>query len=249
MKAGVSVSAGQKKLFFLAQLGAPGRYDPAVFAGQPGGDDEIHWFDRMLADLGVKDRLDFEGRSVCRGAPVPDLAEADAVIVGGSFHSVHEHLPWQQALNAYLSQLRAERPEVPVFGICGGHQQMSMALGGTVEKLEDGVRVGTLPVLLTDEGRYNPLFDGVIPRFHFGNEEHVSVAPASAQVLATAPGIPACALDYGQNWMSVQFHPEATADCITESWGPKAGSVAEQYEETPDSPRVIANFLKATGVL
>lgn len=243
------MSTGKKKLFFLGQLGAPGRYDPAIFAGQPGGDDEIQWFDQMLQGLGLNDVVDFQGRSVCNGAAVPNLDEADAVVVGGSYHSVHDDLDWQQALRGYLSQLRNQRPEVPVFGICGGHQQMSMALGGDVKPLDGGARVGTFPVLLSDDGRFSPLFDGVIPRFHFGNEEHVPEAPAGATVLATAQGMPACALDYGANWMSVQFHPEVTADCITASWGPKASSVAHHYEETPEAPQVIANFLKATGVL
>ncbi len=239
----------KKKLYFLAQMGAPGRYDPAVFANQPGGDNEIHWFERMLADLKLSDRIEFEGRRICYGEPLPDPAEADAVVIGGSFHSVHDKLPWQADLKDWLTALRRKKDGPPVFGICGGHQMMAVVHGAPVEMLEDGARVGTFPISLTDAGRLSPLFDGIVPRFHFGNEEHVPVVPAGAEVLATAPGMPACALDFGRNWMSVQFHPEATAGCMTESWGPRAKEIADHYAPTPDSPLLIANFLKATGVL
>ena len=41
-------------------LGAPGRYDPTLYAGQPGGDDEVHWFRLCLRGLALEDRIDVE---------------------------------------------------------------------------------------------------------------------------------------------------------------------------------------------
>jgi GMP synthase-like glutamine amidotransferase len=242
--------APRKKLMFLAQLGAPGRYDPRVFANQPGGDDEVHWFELLLADLGLLDAVDYEGRWIARGEPPPDLDEADAFVIGGSFHSVHDGLGWQAALNDWVrAQWSRETPR-PVFGICGGHQTICHVHGETVGRHPDGVRVGTFPVSLTEAGRAGPLFDGVVPRFHFGNEDRVAAPPPGATVLATGDGMPACALDHGKGWMSVQFHPEATASAMAESWGPKmALEYKDSYAPTPDSPRLILNFLKANGIV
>lgn len=239
----------KKKLIFLAQMGAPGRYDPAIFANQPGGDNEILWFEHMLADLGLLDKISYEGRRICYGDPVPHPTEGDAYVIGGSFHSVHDDLPWQHDIRAWLYAIRNADHPVPVFGVCGGHQLMSQVLGGTVEGLPGEPAIGTLPVNLTEAGRDSYLFDGVIPRFNFGNEEHVSIAPPQAVVLATTPDIPNCALDYGQGWISVQFHPEASDRCMTESWGPKAATIADHYAPTPDAPRLFLNFLKANGIL
>lgn len=242
--------AKRKKLTFLAQLGAPGRYDPRVFANQPGGDNEIHWFKLLLSDLGLLDVLDFEGRRICYGAPLPDPEDADAYVIGGSFHSVHDGLDWQAALNDWVVTLWGRSEPPPVFGICGGHQTMCHVVGETVDKHPGGVRVGTLPVALTEAGRQSALFEDVVPRFHFGNEDRVLTTPPGATVLATGEGMPACALDHGRGWMSVQFHPEATASVMSESWGPKlAAEYAEHYAPTPDAPRLILNFLKANGIV
>lgn len=239
----------KRKLVFLGQLGVPGRYDPAVFDNQPGGDDEVHWFGLMLERLGLTDQIDYQGYHLCRGEAVPDLDAADAYVVGGSFHSVNDDLPYQQALKQWLAAQWARPTPPPVFGICGGHQIISQMMGYPVGAVSEGVRAGTMPVELTDAGRASPLFDGIVPRFLFGNEEHVLETPAGATVLATTSVMPNCALDYGRGWSSVQFHPEATASCMTESWGDKAKDYESRYEPTPDAPRMFVNFLKANGVL
>lgn len=239
----------KKKLVFLAQLGAPGRYNPAIFDGQPGGDNEIHWFERLLSDIGVNDAIDYEGVRICYGEPLPDPDGADAFVIGGSFHSVHDGLDWQQALNGWVRGLWQRDTPPPVFGICGGHQTMCHIMGETIEMHPGGARVGTHPVHLSDAGRQSALFDGVVPRFHFGNEERVAAAPPGATVLATGEGMPACALEHGRGWYSVQFHPEASAEAMTESWGPLAAEIADHYSPTPDAPYLIKNFLKANGIV
>ncbi len=234
---------------FLGQLGAPGRYDPAIFQNQPGGDDEIFWFERMLDGLGILDRIDYRGHRICHGEGLPNLDDGDAFIIGGSFHSVHDELPWQRNLRAWLAAQRDRARPAPVFGICGGHQIISQTLGGTVEMLPDGPTIGTLPVSLTEAGRESAIFGDIVPRFNFGNEEHVSRAPEGAVVLATTATMPHCALDYGRGWVSVQFHPEATDRCMAESWGPKAATIADHYTPTPEAPGLFANFLKTNGLL
>ncbi|MDF1750222.1 MAG: type 1 glutamine amidotransferase [Alphaproteobacteria bacterium] len=241
--------AAKKKLFFLAQMGAPGRYDPAVFAKQPGGDNEILWFENMLGDLGLLESIEYGGRRICYGEALPHPSDGDAYVIGGSFHSVHDDLPWQHDIRAWLKGMREAETQLPVFGICGGHQLMSQVLGGSIEMMAEGPAIGTLPINLTKAGRDSFLFDGVIPRFNFGNEEHVSTAPPDATVLASTAQIPNCALDYQRGWVSVQFHPEATDRCMTESWGPKAATIADHYMPTPDAPRLFLNFLKANGIL
>lgn len=249
------MSAALKRLVFLGQLGAPGRYDPAMFADEPGGDDETVWFDLTLQRAGVRDRLAYDGRRICHGAPLPPLdgPEApEAVVIGGSFHSVHDDLPWQRTLIDWLRAARARADGgPPVFGVCGGHQIMSKALGAPVGFVESGTMAATLPVDLTEAGRAHWLFDGVgdPPAFHFGNEEHVVRPPDGATVLATRTELPAAAIDYGGGWVSVQFHPEAEADAFARGWRDSHPEFMANYHPVPLTPLVFKNFLYATGVL
>ncbi|MCR9221566.1 MAG: type 1 glutamine amidotransferase [Alphaproteobacteria bacterium] len=243
------------RLVFLGQLGAPGRYAPDLFAEEPGGDDEVHWFRLTLERAGLADRVAYEGRRICRGAPLPPAEGADApdaVVIGGSFHSVHDDLPWQRALVAWLRRLRARADGgPPVFGICGGHQIMARALGAPVERLPDGEMAATLPVELTEAGRTHYLFDGLgdPPSFHFGNEEHVAHPPDGATVLAVRPELPAAALDFGGGWLSVQFHPEAEAESFARGWRHTHPEYMVNYRPVPQTPRIFRNFLEGTGVL
>jgi len=236
-------------VLFIGMLGAPGRYDPALFAGAEGGDDEVHWFRVMLRDLGLLDRIDFDGLYLSRGEALPDPGAHDAVIVGGSFHSVHDGLPWQRDLVAWLHALR--ETGTPLFGICGGHQMIGQMEGAAVDTVPSGPMAGTLEAPLTAEGLKHFLFDGLAgdSHYHFGNYERLSAAPESATVLAADSKMPAMALDHGGAWYSVQFHPEIRADVIGNSWSGENAHYRHNYRETPDAPKIFRNFLYGTGVL
>lgn len=80
--------------------------------------------------------------------------------------------------------------------------------------------------------------------FHFGNTEHVASPPAGARVLARRPTSPALALDYGGDWVSVQFHPEMTVEAFARSWGSEAAQRMRFYEESPTAPRLLRNFVQ-----
>ncbi len=236
-------------VLFVGMLGAPGRYDPALFADADGGDDEVHWFRLMLQDLGLLDRIAFDGVYLSRGETLPEVGGHDAVIVGGSFHSVHDDLPWQRDLIDWLHALR--KTGAPVFGICGGHQTIGMMEGAAVDKIPSGPMAGTLEAPLTDAGRDHFLFDGLTDdaMFHFGNYERLAVAPDGATVLAADGNMPAMALDHGGSWYSVQFHPEIEAKVIAGSWSGENAHYRGNYRETPKASLIFRNFLYGTGVL
>ena len=228
------------RLCYVSILGAPGSYDPAIYGGENGGDDELVWIADLLDRTGLADRVEFSGVHGALGEPLPEADSADVFMLGGSYHSVHDGLAWQDAVYGWLARLRVAKR--PLLGICGGHQMMAMALGGAVGFVQDGPLTASLPVTLTTE---HNLFDGfgAEPLFHFANEEHVTIAPQGARVLATRPEMPYCALDYGGGWLSVQFHPEATARCIALAWkgGPHEQSV--DYQPLPDAHRLLVNFI------
>jgi len=243
-------SVRRPSLLFVSMIGEPGRYDPAIFADVEGGDDEVFWFRSMLRKNGLLDAISFTGVHVTRGEALPKAEGFDAIIVGGSYHSVHDNRPWQGMLKDWLNGPRAR--QTPVLGICGGHQLMATMDGADVDTISGGPMASTQGISLTDAGRAHFLFDGLpdSPAFHFGNYECVKNPPADYTVLAADDRMPAMALDHGGNWFSVQFHPEADDKAFAASWGDEEeGDFSDKYVPTPDAPRIFWNFLTGTGVL
>ena len=224
-------------------IGEPGRYDPAIFADQPGGDDEIHWFRACLEGLNLTARIDLHGVRACRDESLPPPGRWDAAILGGSFHSVHESRPWQRMIVDWLRAYRAHGR--PLLAICGGHQLVAHMDGAPVAPLNGAPAAGSVPVRLTDAGQKHFLFDGYgdAPVFHFANSEHVGSAPAGARILATADRMPCAVLDHGGGWYGVQFHPEATHDLLAATWRSESPPVAPAYRPIPEATRLIGNFL------
>jgi hypothetical protein len=60
------MAASGPRVMFLSQMGAPGSYDPAIFAEAPGGDDEGHWIRLRFQELGLLDAMQYSARRVCQ---------------------------------------------------------------------------------------------------------------------------------------------------------------------------------------
>jgi hypothetical protein len=56
-------------------------------------------------------------------------------------------------------------------------------------------------------------------------------------------------LDHGGNWLSVQCHPELTADVFAAYWAGSDPSKAELYTPILLCERMVKNFLVGTGIL
>ena len=238
-----------KRVLFVSMIGQPGRYDAGIYDQMPGGDNEVHWVFLQLRDLGLADKIDYRGVFVCRGEALPGPDEAAAVILGGSYHSVHDDLDWQHAVRGWLHRYRATGR--PLLAICGGHQMIAEIDGAPVEPVASGQMAGTMRVALTETGRGHFLFAGYgpEPEFHFANEEHVAAAPAGATVLATRPELLCAALDHGGGWVSTQFHPEATAESMATSWRPSHPEYMRNYRPLKDGSLLLKNFLEGAGVV
>ncbi|MBK1664842.1 glutamine amidotransferase [Rhodospirillum rubrum] len=140
----------------------------------------------------------------------PDSAtRCDAWVVTGSRHSATEEAPWMLRLEALLREAVAAGR--PVIGLCFGHQILAKALGGRVEPSPFGWQLGLQDYRVIDAPDW--LADlGPTIGLNAIHQDHVSVAPPGASLLATAPHCPNAALVYGKAAISFQGHPEFTRD-------------------------------------
>ena len=236
-------------VLYISIIGTPDKYDPADFADLPDSGDDGRWVRNRLDEWGVLDQLGFRVVYVTQGETLPELDGIDAVIVGGSVHSVNENQPWQRDVFAWLARWRSTGR--PALGICGGHQMMSVMGGVVVAPRANGAMCASGPIDFTPAGRSHALFDGfdAAPWFHSGNTDHVVAAPAGSVVLATVADSPAMALDHGGGWLSVQFHPEARHDVSARHWLHSAPHNMANYSALPQAPRVLVNFLRLGGLI
>ncbi len=240
----------KKTLVHISINGEDPELDPARFESLDDGSgyDGV-WFENRLKELGVLEQIDFVSADVYGGAVPPGPETADAVFIGGSYPSINDGFDWQKTALDWLAAYRETGR--PLFGCCGGHQMISHLRGGRVRPHGQDLILGSFPIAVTEAGRGHYLLDGYddAPLFHFGHFEVVAEIPPDTTVLATTDWDAAGALDHGGGWVTVQFHPEATRDIMTADDYQTNPGIADRFEDLPDAPRMLANFLRGTGII
>lgn len=139
---------------------------------------------------------------------LPDISDVAGAIITGSHGMVTDQAPWSESLAAWLRS--AVSHNVPVLGICYGHQLLAHALGGEVGYHPDGIELGTVSVRLTDAARLDPLFQGLPDEFaaQVVHRQSVRRLPPGAVLLGGNAFEPHQAFRVGDTAWGVQFHPE-----------------------------------------
>lgn len=130
------------------------------------------------------------------------LRDYKGIILSGGPQSVHEKGSLQ--CDAGIFQL-----EVPVLGICYGHQLMAHVLGGLVEPGERSEYGKTFVNVLKKEDMFEGVeSEEVVWMSHF---DQVTRVPEGFDVVAKSPDCPIAGMtDHSQHFYGIQFHPEVT---------------------------------------
>jgi GMP synthase (glutamine-hydrolysing) len=132
---------------------------------------------------------------------LPPGFDYDGVVVTGSKASVYWDEPWIDGLLDWLRSA-ADR-DLPVLGICFGHQALAAALGGRVAAMDD-VELGYREVDRGDD----PLFEGLddpFVAFETHSDSVVELPPGATLIAENDRGVQG--FRHGDRW-GVQFHPE-----------------------------------------
>ncbi|MFM1891358.1 MAG: hypothetical protein RLZ44_435 [Pseudomonadota bacterium] len=213
--------------------------------------------DWMLAGMGLAaDRVRIVRPHLGEALPRPDAVSA--VLVTGSSAMVTDGDPWIEASAAWLGDL--VRRQLPVLGICFGHQLLAHALGGEVRDNPNGIEVGTVTTRLTPQAAADPLFRDLPAQFavQASHRQAVLRLPAGAVRLAASAQDPNHAFRWGERAWGVQFHPEfdprivsAYADYYRPrlpAQGLDADAVIQAVTPTPEARRLLAAFVRSAAL-
>jgi GMP synthase (glutamine-hydrolysing) len=138
---------------------------------------------------------------------LPRHEDLAGVIVTGSSSSVTDRLdePWMPRLEGWLRD--AVKKDLPLLGVCFGHQILASALGGEVRKNPRGRAIGSRKVQVVRE---DPLLEGIPREFdvNVSHRDHVAIAPPNVEKIITADHDEVHAFSAGRFARAVQFHPE-----------------------------------------
>ena len=170
-------------------------------------------FERFLAGQG----FDFASYAVVDNEFPGTIRDADGWLITGSRHGAYEDHPWIPQLEDFIRE--AYTAEVPLVGICFGHQIMAQALGGRVEKFGGIWGVGNREYVNTD---------GTTTTLLAMHQDQVVEVPAEATVTATSEYCKNAAFSYKGKAFSIQPHPEFTPEFIEKLIEMRAGTIIPQ---------------------
>lgn len=173
--------------------------------------------------------FEFSGYKIVDGEFPDSVHDADGWLITGSRHGVYEDHKWIAPLEDFIRATVSEN--IPLIGVCFGHQIIAQALGGKVEKFEGGWAVG----------RQVYDFVGTEIALNAWHQDQVTELPPGAITIATNDFCKNAAILYGDRALTVQAHPEFSADFVdglinTRGRGVVPEATLESAIDTLDEP-------------
>lgn len=177
-------------------------------------------------------------------------------IITGSWAMVTDREPWSEYVAGWIREAMAI--EMPLFGVCYGHQLIAHALGGVVDYHPEGREMGCELISLLPAAEDDELLGDWPEEFmaHLTHMQTIVTLPAGAVPLAKSAHDPHQIVRYGRNVVSTQFHPEFTPrhmetmirrrdeDLIKELRDP--GRMIESIREAPYALAFLRRFVEVT---
>jgi GMP synthase (glutamine-hydrolysing) len=185
---------------------------------------------------------------------LPRANGQQGVVITGSHAMVTERRDWSERTADWLREAVAR--EVPVLGVCYGHQLLAHAHGGVVGNNPAGREFGTVEISFNDNARTDELLRGLPPRMiaHVGHTQSILRLPPGAVALAASPRDACQSFRLGRRAWGIQFNPEFDAEIVREyidhyrqdlaAEGQNPEVLLGEVREAPEAAAVLGRFAR-----
>jgi len=174
----------------------------------------------------------------------------DVYLITGGRYSVFEDLDWQQKLFDFIRQIYSNN--VPLLGICYGHQAIAHALGGHVERFDNGWGAGVTSVNVINQPAWlQPMAEKIyLLAMH---QDQVTTIPTEATRFLDSHFCHNSGFYIDDRVLAIQQHPEFTSELCRDLIVRRKERIGKQYKPALQSLDIqhqgeyvgqwIANFI------
>ncbi|MGI0118810.1 glutamine amidotransferase-related protein [Zooshikella sp. RANM57] len=161
----------------------------------------------LLSDVGFP--CEFSTYQVHNNEFPDHVTACDGYITTGSRFSAYDDLPWIRLLEAFFLQIA--ETNIPIVGICFGHQVMAQALGGQVAKATNGWGVGIYQNDILLKANWMEPAQSTLSLVA-SHQDQVIHLPSDATHVGGSAFCPNYMALYKENMLGIQGHPEFSID-------------------------------------